>query len=92
MGQAFDRDGKLLGEAEGDTPGEVLRALEREFKQATTFQIHKLEQRHQQKEREELAQRLLRHHDDLVGPGAQVTELRRDLLDAAKRLKDDTST
>jgi hypothetical protein len=46
MGQAFDRDGNLLGEAEGDTKREVFEKLDREFKDAIEIRIReRLEQR-----------------------------------------------
>jgi hypothetical protein len=39
MGQAFDKDGKLLGEADGDTRGEVLRKLEQAHADAAKIEI-----------------------------------------------------
>ncbi len=42
MGQAFDRDGHVLGEAYGDTKREVFEKLNREFKDAHEIRIKTL--------------------------------------------------
>jgi hypothetical protein len=42
MGQAFDRDGNVLGEAFGDTKREVFDKLNAEFKQAHEIRIRAL--------------------------------------------------
>lgn len=39
MGQAFDKDGNLLGEAEGETRAEVLQKLEQKFADAARIEI-----------------------------------------------------
>ncbi len=39
MGQAFDRDGNVLGEAEADTRSEVLEKLERQHPDADEIRI-----------------------------------------------------
>ena len=39
MGQAFDRDGNLLGEAEGDTRRKVLKQLEKRHPDADEIRI-----------------------------------------------------
>jgi hypothetical protein len=43
MGQAFDRDGNVLGEAYGDTQREVFEKLTAEFKNAHEIRIRTLE-------------------------------------------------
>jgi hypothetical protein len=43
MGQAFDRDGNVLGEAYGDTKREVFEKLIGEFKDAHEIRIRTLE-------------------------------------------------
>lgn len=43
MGQAFDRDGNVLGEAYGDTRREVFEKLQAEFKNAHEIRIRTLE-------------------------------------------------
>jgi hypothetical protein len=45
MGQAFDRDGNVLGEAFGDTKREVFDKLTAEFAQAHEIRIRTLEDR-----------------------------------------------
>jgi hypothetical protein len=45
MGQAFDRDGNVLGEAEGDTFREVLDKLEIAHKGAHEIRIKSLKDR-----------------------------------------------
>jgi hypothetical protein len=45
MGQAFDRDGNLLGEAEGDTRREVLKHLEKMHPAAHEIRIKALERK-----------------------------------------------
>lgn len=45
MGQAFDRDGNVLGEAFGDSKREVFDKLTREFKDAHEIRIRSLEDR-----------------------------------------------
>lgn len=45
MGQAFDRDGNVLGEAYGDTKREVFDKLTSEFKHAHEIRIKSLEDR-----------------------------------------------
>lgn len=42
MGQAFDRDGNVLGEAFGDTKREVFDKLNEQFKQANEIRIKTL--------------------------------------------------
>lgn len=42
MGQAFDRDGKVLGEAFGATKAEVFKQLDREFKDAFEIRVRSL--------------------------------------------------
>lgn len=44
MGQAFDRDGNVLGEAYGDTKREVFEKLNAQFKNAHEIRIKTLEQ------------------------------------------------
>lgn len=44
MGQAFDRDGNVLGEAFGETKREVFDKLTEEFKDAAEIRIRSLEQ------------------------------------------------
>jgi len=39
MGQAFDKDGNLLGEAEGDTAAEVAQKLEQAHADAARIEI-----------------------------------------------------
>lgn len=41
MGQAFDKDGNVLGEADGDTRSEVLQKLEQQFADAARIEIRK---------------------------------------------------
>lgn len=43
MGQAFDRDGNVLGEAYGDTKREVFEALNKQFKNAHEIRIRTLQ-------------------------------------------------
>lgn len=45
MGQAFDRDGNVLGEAHGDTKREVFEKLNGEFKDAAEIRIKSIEDR-----------------------------------------------
>lgn len=45
MGQAFDRDGNVLGEAEGDTKSEVFEKLNAKFKDAVEIRVKTLEDR-----------------------------------------------
>jgi hypothetical protein len=45
MGQAFDKDGRLLGEAEGETRREVLDQLERDHPDADEMRIHQLREK-----------------------------------------------
>lgn len=45
MGQAFDRDGKMLGEAFGETKREVFDKLISEFKDAHEIRIRTVEER-----------------------------------------------
>ena len=45
MGQAFDRDGNVLGEAFGDSKREVFDKLTSEFKDAAEIRIKTIEQR-----------------------------------------------
>ena len=42
MGQAFDRDGAILGEAYGETKREVFEKLNREFKDAHEIRVRSL--------------------------------------------------
>jgi hypothetical protein len=55
MGQAFDREGNVLGEAEGATKREVFEKLDKAFKDAVTIRIVTMEQR--MREAEEAAKR-----------------------------------
>ena len=43
MGQAFDRDGNVLGDAEGATKREVFEKLNQEFKDAAEIRIKSME-------------------------------------------------
>ena len=43
MGQAFDRDGNVLGEAYGDTKQEVFDKLTKEFKDAAEIRVRSME-------------------------------------------------
>ncbi len=43
MGQAFDRDGNVLGEAFGETKREVFNELTKHFKYAAEFRVKSLE-------------------------------------------------
>lgn len=52
MGQAFDRDGNILGEAEGATKREVFDKLINEFKDAHEIRIRSLEDSRQAAESE----------------------------------------
>jgi hypothetical protein len=45
MGQAFDRDGNVLGEAFGNTKSEVFEKLNEQFKQAHEIRIRSLDDR-----------------------------------------------
>lgn len=44
MGQAFDRNGNVLGEADGDTKREVFEKLNAEFKNAAEIRIKTIDQ------------------------------------------------
>lgn len=43
MGQAFDRDGNVLGEAYGNTKSEVFEQLNRDFKDAHEIRVRAAE-------------------------------------------------
>ncbi len=50
MGQAFDRNGNVLGSAEADTAQEVLQALQLKHKEAAEFRIKTIQEKLTQKE------------------------------------------
>lgn len=66
MGQAFDRDGHVLGEAFGDTKREVFDKLIEQFKDAHKIEVRSLEERDSLTELQQLRRdlELAKSHND----------------------------